>query len=221
MSPARIAAAVAAWSVALAPGCGGGKAAAPAAPLAYEEPSDPDGSDPASATPAQDAPREDAAASDDGVASTPTVPAGGALPAEAQAILQAHNRQRAQHCARPLAWSADLAATAQTWADALRDNGCAFEHSQTAYGENLAAGTQLSAANAVALWTSESSKYSFQRPGFSMATGHFTQVIWVGTRSVGCGSSECQGMRLWVCHYDPPGNVLSLFPDNVLPPTCK
>ncbi|HRC27472.1 MAG TPA: hypothetical protein PKX87_08595, partial [Alphaproteobacteria bacterium] len=32
-----------AWSVALAPGCGGGKAAAPAAPLAYEEPSDPDG----------------------------------------------------------------------------------------------------------------------------------------------------------------------------------
>jgi uncharacterized protein YkwD len=128
---------------------------------------------------------------------------------------------RAQHCARPLAWSPALAATAQEWANSLRDASCAFEHSQTAYGENLAAGTRLTGENAVELWYAESEKYSYKKQGFSAATGHFTQVVWAGSRNLGCGFSECNGMRLWVCHYDPPGNVLSLFPDNVSPPTCK
>ena len=143
------------------------------------------------------------------------------LSEEATAILAAHNQVRATHCARPLAWSAALAATAQEWANSLRDSGCRFEHSQTAYGENLAAGTRLSAANAVQLWTDEVTHYNYKRPGFSMKTGHFTQVVWSSSRSIGCGYSECQGMRLWVCHYDPPGNVMSLFPENVSPPTCK
>lgn len=148
-------------------------------------------------------------------------PAGGGLSGDAATILAAHNRVRATHCARPLAWSEALAATAQEWASSLRDSGCRFEHSQTAYGENLAAGTRLSAANAVELWYAEEALYNYKKPGFSMKTGHFTQVVWAGSRSLGCGFSECQGMRLWVCHYDPPGNVMSLFPDNVSPPTCK
>lgn len=139
---------------------------------------------------------------------------------EAAAILTAHNRVRARHCARPLVWSEDLAATAQQWADSLRDTGCRFEHSNTGYGENLAAGTRLSAENAVELWAQEAEQYDFRRPSFSSETGHFTQMVWRGTRMIGCGASECRGMRLWVCHYDPPGNVLSLFADNVFAPGC-
>lgn len=182
----------------------GGDLAGPSEPSAPVEPTDD------SAAPPPDGDSAETAA-----ASQPD------LTREAAAILAAHNRLRSAHCARPLRWSDDLAATAQAWADSLRDRGCRFEHSRTAYGENLAAGTSLSADNAVALWAQEGESYSYRRAAFSMETGHFTQMVWGATRQIGCGASECQGMRLWVCHYDPPGNVLSLFAENVLPEGCR
>ncbi len=211
-------------SSALAAGCGSASASGPNGPD-LSEPGDPDGA--RRPQPGQRAPSEEPPASDD---APPAEPARdepraqkkpGGLPGDAQALLDAHNQARATHCARPLVWSNALATTAQEWANSLRDNGCGFDHSKTAYGENLAAGTNLSAANAVALWYDEERLYNYKKAAFSMKTGHFTQVVWAGSRSLGCGSSECQGMRLWVCHYDPPGNVVSMFPANVNQPTCK
>lgn len=190
--------------------CGGSP---PPAPVVYEEPSDP-----------TDSPGEPTAPErDPGSSSAPAPAPDETAPADALAreLLEAHNRYRAHHCARPLVWSADLARTASDWAAALRDDNCAFQHSQTAYGENLAAGTSLSGAAAVELWYREAEQYNYRRHGFSMATGHFTQLVWAATRAVGCGTARCQGMQLWVCHYDPPGNVLSLFPENVQPASCK
>src|SRR5829696_1525520 len=61
---------------------------------------------------------------------------------ELDRILDAHNRYRKKHCAPPVDWSDDLAETAQRWADKLAKRGCAFEHSDSPYGENLAAGTE-------------------------------------------------------------------------------
>lgn len=192
----------------LAAGCGGSQ---PPAPVVYEEPSDP--GDPGT-PPAPPPGEEPAPAEPSNAAPEPT-------DALARELLDAHNRFRAHHCARPLVWSADLARTASDWAAALRDDNCAFQHSQTAYGENLAAGTSLSGAAAVELWYREAGDYNYRKHGFSMATGHFTQLVWAATRAVGCGTARCQGMQLWVCHYDPPGNVLSLFPENVQPASCK
>lgn len=201
--------------------CGGGQSpGGDSTQLTQPEPSD--SSDPAGTEAATTIPTREPS-TEEPAAETPRPTSGQSSGAsgEADALLAAHNRVRAKHCARPLAWSPALAATAQEWANALRDSGCKFEHSQTAYGENLAAGTRLTGENAVELWYAESEKYSYKKQGFSPATGHFTQVVWAGTRNLGCGFSDCQGMRLWVCHYDPPGNVLSLFPDNVSPATCK
>ncbi|MEZ4365074.1 MAG: CAP domain-containing protein [Kofleriaceae bacterium] len=139
---------------------------------------------------------------------------------EPAAILTAHNRYRAAHCVPPLAWSAELAAVAQRWANHLRDAGCAFEHSGDKYGENLAAGTTgyLGAESSVDMWYREIELYDFARGGFSMQTGHFTQVVWRGTTQVGCGSAQCGGMTTWVCNYDPPGNWEGAYAANVPPP---
>ncbi len=142
---------------------------------------------------------------------------------EAQAFVDAHNGYRAQHCAAPLTWSPALARVAQQWANSLRDQGCKFGHSNGKYGENLAAGTSgtLDANAVVAMWYDEIKHYDFSRGGFSMQTGHFTQVVWKGTTQVGCGRSQCNGMDIWVCEYDPPGNWEGQYRENVAPRGCR
>src|SRR5580658_4639311 len=71
--------------------------------------------------------------------------------AEMQTILEAHNAYRAKHCAPPLTWSPEVAATAQRWA-----NQCVFDHDPNSeLGENLAWGTRLTAREAVGLWYDE------------------------------------------------------------------
>lgn len=141
-----------------------------------------------------------------------------------QAILDRHNRHRADHCAPPLQWSTKLAAVAQSWANSLKQAGCAFEHSkQSPYGENLsffAPAGSSSPDDVVTGWYNEVSAYDFTRGEFGFDTGHFTQVVWRGTQSLGCGRSECNGGELWVCNYDPPGNMSGAFKQNVRPTGC-
>jgi uncharacterized protein YkwD len=141
----------------------------------------------------------------------------------AERFVAAHNAVRAKHCAAPLTWSPKLAAVAQKWADTLRDKGCAFGHSGGQYGENLAAGTEgvLDPEATVKMWYDEIAKYRFPDGGFSMETGHFTQVVWRGTTQVGCGHSQCKGNDIWVCNYDPAGNWDGQYRENVLPASCK
>lgn len=147
----------------------------------------------------------------------------GRLPANAQAVIDAHNRVRAQHCAPPLRWSPQLAQYAQKWANSLRDDGCKFGHSGGRYGENLAAGTAgtLDAQSVTDMWYREIAKYSFGSGAFSMETGHFTQVVWRGSTQLGCAVATCRNMDIWVCEYDPPGNVQGEFKKNVMPKGCR
>ncbi|MCA9611599.1 MAG: hypothetical protein H6722_12895 [Sandaracinus sp.] len=151
----------------------------------------------------------------------PPSPQAAATPAPP--ILAAHNRMRAAHCAPPLRWSAQLEASAQAWANELVNRGCAFEHSRGSYGENLAGGTAggLDAEAVTQMWYREVEAFDFARGGFSMETGHFTQLVWVGTSELGCGQATCNGLDLWVCQYGPPGNVQGQYRQNVLPTSCR
>jgi len=33
--------------------------------------------------------------------------------------------------------------------------------------------------------------YDFTKPGYSSATGHFTQIVWKGTSKIGCAAATC------------------------------
>lgn len=138
-------------------------------------------------------------------------------------IVAAHNRVRAEHCAPDLVWSPTLEAEASAWAKHLAADGCAFAHSSTEYGENLAAGTTgaLDADAVVAMWAGEAAQYDWKRPGFSMKTGHFTQVVWKDTQAIGCATVTCRGLDIWVCNYEPAGNVEGAFAANVAPRGCR
>ena len=68
------------------------------------------------------------------------------------------------------------------------------------------------------MWYEEVSSYSFSNPGFSMSTGHFTQLVWAGSKSVGFGVAvDASGSSFYsVANYDPPGNSGD-YENNVLP----
>ena len=36
-------------------------------------------------------------------------------------------------------------------------------------------------------WYNEVKQYNYNQPGFSMATGHFTQLVWKSSRRLGVG----------------------------------
>lgn len=175
---------------------------------------------PASGPPAAAMPVEAAPAADPPPAPSPAKQPKGSV---AQRFVDAHNQARAKHCAAPLTWSPKLATYAQKWADSLRAKGCQFGHSGGPYGENLAAGTEgvLDPEATVAMWYDEIKLYKFPDGGFSMQTGHFTQLVWRGTKQVGCGHAACKGNDIWVCEYDPPGNWDGEYRTNVLPKGCK
>ncbi len=139
--------------------------------------------------------------------------------AERETMLSLHNSYRAQHCVPALTWSAELAASAQAWADK-----CLIAHDSRRghIGENLAWGGDRSAASAVDAWYKEVNDYNYEKPGFAASTAHFTQMVWRDTKQIGCGVEKCflGTVRLWVCRYGPTGNWAGKYPQNV-PKRCK
>lgn len=52
-----------------------------------------------------------------------------------------------------------------------------------------------------------------------MKTGHFTQVIWRDSTELGVGMARNRNGEVYVvCNYNPAGNFLGSFTENVLPP---
>jgi len=157
-------------------------------------------------------------------------------------ITAAHNVVRAAVDSNtslpPLVWSDKLAQYAQQWADELATTSCSSPHHRTSeelqavgYGENLAAFVSTAggstAQQAVSAWASEKTCYTF---GKLMTTdqcdtacytalhsdgcGHYTQIVWRKSTSVGCGVATCQNGKedIWICNYSPPGNFVGQNP---------
>ncbi|KAK8146875.1 hypothetical protein G3M48_002478 [Beauveria asiatica] len=131
------------------------------------------------------------------------------------AMLNSTNTYRRQHNASSLEWNATLASFASSYlADAARKD-CKFAHSGGPYGENIAIG-YANATAATEAWGDERREYDFRKPGFEHSTGHFTQLVWKDTTTVGCERVLC-GARGWfvACEYWPRGNVQGQYEDEV------
>lgn len=127
-----------------------------------------------------------------------------------QELLDAHNRYRAEVDVPPLAWSAEIAASAQAWADEQAATG-RWEHSRGRYGENLWMGTAgaFSQTQMVQSWGDEKQHFVYGiMPNVTTGgvVGHYTQVVWRNTTQVGCGLAGNADVEYLVCQYSPPGN---------------
>jgi len=136
---------------------------------------------------------------------------------DAKAITDHHNKVRSQVGVGGLKWSPTLATFAQDWADRLAATSCSMKHRpDNNYGENLFQGTlgYYKALDASKAWESEKKDYKggeITRANVK-PVGHYTQMVWRDTTSMGCGEASCNKMLIIACNYDPPGNFLGRKP---------
>ena len=148
------------------------------------------------------------------------------------AFVAAHNKWRAEVGVKEkLNYSPALAVFAQVWADNLKQtNHCQMRHSKPdgKYGENLYWASALnwsdgrkelqkiSPQQVVDGWGSEKVDYDYANnsctPG--KMCGHYTQLVWRTTRTVGCAMAVCGDtqQQVWVCQYQPAGNWVGKKP---------
>jgi pathogenesis-related protein 1 len=131
-----------------------------------------------------------------------------------QAMLDAHNAIRARVGVPPLIWSAQLADVAQDWANHLIATGGLSHRPDNRYGENIYTipGRSASPGEVVDLWAAEARRYDIRSNTCSGVCGHYTQIVWSKTRAMGCAVARNSQREVWVCNYDPPGNVIGYRP---------
>lgn len=136
--------------------------------------------------------------------------------AAAQFVLSAHNTERARHAVAPLRWDGALAQEAHRRAARLVRAGRLEHSADSEFGENLWMGTAgaYSLGDMIGDFLSERTDFRpgrfphVARGGDWSKVGHYTQLIWPGTRQLGCAVARARGQDVLVCLYSPAGNVM-------------
>ena len=132
---------------------------------------------------------------------------------DSNAWIQAHNVRRQKYHSMygvsyvPLKWSSSIAQSAQGYANKLiAMSGCVIEHGYQGDrygGENLYANWGSSGVTSA---TPDQVLQAWAENEVSSVGGHFTQVIWRGTRYVGCATASKSNCYIQVCRYIASGN---------------
>lgn len=139
--------------------------------------------------------------------------------------LESHNNYRKLHGVAALKLDKKLCSYAQEWANKLARED-SFEHrTNQDFGENLYCSwssnpkAKCAGSKPVDSWYSEMTKYTFGSEPTSSASGHFTQVVWKKTQSLGIAKAKSpkSGKIIVVANYEPAGNWIGQYKDNVPP----
>ncbi|EPQ31245.1 uncharacterized protein PFL1_01430 [Pseudozyma flocculosa PF-1] len=162
----------------------------------------------------------------------------GQLDAVHQMALDMHNKERQRYGFPKLAWNSELADFAACWAD-LKPYG----HSERLFianGENIGEGygagcydkPEDAMASVINGFLDEDRSFA-QSGSIGTDTGHYTQIMWKSTQTMGCALAARAGGFMGnggtdsfyvTCTYYPGGNILSRveiqrnLPQQVKPP---
>lgn len=146
-------------------------------------------------------------------------PADGAAasPEFSRSLLESHNQARAARGSQPLVWNSELATAAEDFAIVLA-NLNVLEHSprevRNGAGENLWKGTTglYNTRDMMNGFLQEEQAYrsgvfpDVSTSGNWLDVSHYTQIIWPGTKEVGCALATNGENDFLVCRYLPAGN---------------
>jgi len=145
--------------------------------------------------------------------------------ADANKMLGHHNKIRRDVGVAALTWDKSIAAYAQEWADYLANsNNCNLMHrseenrEEKVFGENIywcSADNGSSPFAASQSWYEEIKHYTYGRLNENnwRGVGHYTQMVWKTTTSMGAGMATCpSGGVVVVANYNPPGNYMGDYP---------
>ena len=141
-----------------------------------------------------------------------------------KAVVDYHNELRADEGAdnmELMIYNESLAKRAEDWAA-----GCIFTHPSRLFGmgQNIYAATHRNKNPnprwAIKAWFSEKADYDYDAPACATGKpcGHYTQIVWATTRSVGCAYHRCTPLKqfkdatYFVCNYWPGGNYVGAKP---------
>ncbi|CAF0939479.1 unnamed protein product [Adineta ricciae] len=145
-------------------------------------------------------------------------------------LLRAHNDLRARHCVSPLRLDKDLSRRAQQQAQRLADSNGMSQSRPSDLGQNMfmksvfggRTNEKIHGDEVANEWYRGGKSYNYNRGGFSMETGSFTQLVWKNSQRIGVGIAyTADGQTEYViAYYSPPGNFGNQYRENVLPAKC-
>lgn len=114
---------------------------------------------------------------------------------------------------------------AQEWANHCAQSADMAHRPNNKYGENIFYAYSSdyshvpSARDAVKAWYDEIHEHTFGTEKVNNRTLHFTQVVWRGSKELGIAMAKNgKGETYVVANYDPRGNYIGKFLDNVPKP---
>ncbi|XP_050210996.1 pathogenesis-related protein 1-like [Mercurialis annua] len=136
-----------------------------------------------------------------------------------QDYINSHNEARVALVGvglKNVSWNESVADYARDYANQRIDD-CNLVHSGGPYGENIAwGGGELSGIEAVKMWVDEKPFYDYNSNSCvdGEQCGHYTQIIWRDSVSIGCAKVICNnGTGTFItCNYYPPGNIIGQKP---------
>uniref|UniRef100_A0A914EFD8 SCP domain-containing protein n=1 Tax=Acrobeloides nanus TaxID=290746 RepID=A0A914EFD8_9BILA len=133
-----------------------------------------------------------------------------------QEQLEKINSYRKQHGSKPLVLDKTLNAYAQEWSENLAKSGRLAHRPSNKYGENIAMASDPLHHDAAKMWYDEYPQYKFNQPDNNYGALHFSQVVWKACTKLGIGLAKCNdGTYIVVANFDPKGNILGQFKENV------
>lgn len=159
-------------------------------------------------------------------------------------FLNAHNKYRKRHGVQPLKLDKSLCKYAEEWAKHLASKNILEHRPESNYGENIYClytsdpSFRVNGNTPVDNWYEipfffgnmqsfisigihryeEIKDHPFSREPSTLKSGHFTQVIWKSSESLGVGvAKSSQGSIYVVANYSPAGNFVGHYVQNCPP----